>query len=295
MFTLPSPHDIQYFIEVAETLNMSRAAEKLGVRQPTLSLAMKRLEDAVAVPLLVRSKTGVQLTHAGRRFLAKSRQLLEQWNEVRTLAQREETELAGRYSLGVHPSVALTALPLFLPRLLQTFRDLEMQLVHDSSREVTELVIGFQVDFGLVVNPRPHPDLTIMHLYDDEFALWMARDPSPLQDIEGGEAVLITDPDLWQSQHVLQALAKRKVSFRRTVRTSNLELVASLTTAGAGIGLLPRQIAQRSSGLAPLPGELPTVRDKHCLVFRTDAQRSAASRALVQWIRAQLAPKKRPG
>jgi DNA-binding transcriptional LysR family regulator len=67
---------------------------------------MKRLEEAVAVPLLVRSKTGVQLTHAGRRFLAKSRQLLEQWNEVRTLAQREESELAGRYSLGVHPSVA---------------------------------------------------------------------------------------------------------------------------------------------------------------------------------------------
>ncbi|HSI03546.1 MAG TPA: LysR family transcriptional regulator, partial [Myxococcota bacterium] len=165
MFTLPAPHDIHYFIEVAETLNMSRAAEKLGVRQPTLSLAMKRLEDVVGVPLLVRGKTGVQLTHAGRRFLANSRQLLEQWNEVRTLAHREETELAGRYSLGVHPSVALGTLPLFLPRLLRTFHDLEVHLVHESSREVTELIINFQVDFGLVVNPRPHPDLTITPLY----------------------------------------------------------------------------------------------------------------------------------
>ena len=292
MFTLPSPHDIHYFIEVAETLNMSRAAEKLGVRQPTLSLAMKRLEEAVAVPLLVRSKTGVQLTHAGRRFLAKSRQLLEEWNEVRALAQREETELAGRYTLGVHPSVALSTLPLFLPRLLQTFHDLEMHLVHDSSREVTEMIINFQVDFGLVVNPRPHPDLTISHLYDDEFALWVARDPTSLQALDGEHPVLICDPDLSQSQQVMQALAKRKVSFRRTVRSTNLELIASLTAAGAGIGLLPQRVAQRVVGLKMLGGSLPTIRDRHCLVYRTDAQRSAASRALVKWIRAQLASSK---
>jgi DNA-binding transcriptional LysR family regulator len=292
VFTLPSPHDINYFIEVAGTLNMSRAAEKLGVRQPTLSLAMQRLEEAVAAPLLVRSKTGVQLTRAGQRFLAKSRQLLEQWNEVRTLAQREETELAGRYTMGVHPSVALTTLPLFLPRLLQTFRDLEMHMVHDSSREVTEMVIDFEVDFGLVVNPRSHPDLTIIHLYDDEFALWVSDEPTVLQDLESGEAVLISDPDLGQSQQVMQALAKRKLAFRRTVRSASLELIAALTAAGAGVGLLPQRVAQRNQALRPLSNALPTISDRHCLVFRTDAQRSTASRALVQWIRAQLAPKK---
>ena len=295
MFTLPAPHDIHYFIEVAETLNLSRAAEKLGVRQPTLSLAMKRLEEAVAVPLLVRGKTGVQLTHAGRRFLAKSRRLLEEWNDVRNLAQREATELAGRYTLGVHPSVALSTLPLFLPRLLRTFHDLEMHLVHDSSRAVTELVINFQVDFGLVVNPRPHPDLTISHLYDDEFALWVARDVTPLQELEGEHAVLICDPELSQSQRVMQALAKRKVSFRRTVWSSNLELVAALTAAGSGIGLLPQRVAHRVPGLKVLGGSLPTIRDHHCLVYRTDAQRSAASRALVAWMRRELAPTKGHG
>ncbi|MGQ0504991.1 MAG: LysR family transcriptional regulator, partial [Myxococcaceae bacterium] len=286
---LPSPHDIHYFIEVAETLNLSRAAEKLGVRQPTLSLAMRRLEDALAVQLLVRSKTGVQLTRAGRRFLAKSRLLLEQWNELRIRTHREETELSGRYTLGVHPSVGLTTLPHVLPPLLQTFPDIETHLVHDSSREITERVINFQIDFGLVVNPRRHPDLTILPLYSDEFALWVAREPSPLQALRGEQAVLICDPDLSQSQQVLQALAKRKLAFRRTVRSSNLELIAALTAAGAGIGLLPQRVAQRNSNLTMLSRSLPTIRDQHCLVFRTDAQRSTANRALVRWIRAQLA------
>ncbi len=288
MLTLPSPHDIRYFIAVAETLNMSRAAEKLGVRQPTLSLAMQRLEDAVTVPLLTRSKTGVQLTHAGRRFLAKSRHLLEEWNQVRTAARREEAEVAGRYTIGVHPSVALSTLPLVLPKLLATFRDLEVHLLHDSSREITEEVINFEIDFGLVVNPRSHPDLTIIGLYEDEFALWVAADASPLQDLKSDDAVLVCDPALSQSQQVLQALVKRKVSFRRTVHSSSLELIAALTAAGAGIGLLPQRVAQRNPRLVQLSPGFPTVSDRHCLVFRTDAQRSTASKALVKWIRAEL-------
>jgi DNA-binding transcriptional LysR family regulator len=291
-FSLPSSHDIRYFIEVAEALNLSRAAEKLGVTQPTLSLAMRRVEDAVSAPLLVRSKSGVQLTHAGRRFLAKSRQLLEQWNDVRMVTLRGDAEISGRYALGVHPSVALTTLPLFLPRLLQTFSDLEVQLVHDSSREITELIINFHVDFGLVVNPRRHPELTILPLYNDEFALWVAGQPSSLQDLKGDQAVLICDPDLSQSQQVIKALAKRRIAFRRTVRSTNLELIASLTAAGAGIGLLPQRVAQRNGALKVLSKSLPTVADQHCLVFRTDAQRSAASRALVRWIRDELAPAK---
>jgi LysR family transcriptional regulator, cell division regulator len=289
---LPSASDIYYFTEVAETLNLSRAAEKLGVRQPTLSLAMRRLEDAVGVPLLVRTKVGVQLTHAGRRFLSQSRQLLEQWHEVRTSTQREESDVSGRYTIGVHPSVALTTLPQFLPRLLQTFSGVEVQLMHDSSREITELIINFETDFGLVVNPRRHPDLTIINLYADEFALWVARAPSVLQILGGDETVLICDPDLSQTQQLLRSLAKRKLAFRRTVRSNNLEVIASLTAAGAGIGVLPQRVAERNSDLKRLSQSLPTVQDQHCLVFRTDAQRSAASRSLVRSIRAQLATDK---
>ncbi len=137
------------------------------------------------------------------------------------------------------------------------------------------------------MNPRLHPDLTIIHLYDDEFALWLARDASALQDVK--DAVLITDPQLGQSQQLMKLLAKRKVVFRRTVESTDLELIAQLTAAGAGVGLLPARVAERNRGLVRLGSAMPTIRDRHCLVFRTDAQRSPASRLLtrhmVQWIR----------
>ncbi|MEM6730382.1 MAG: LysR family transcriptional regulator, partial [Myxococcota bacterium] len=103
----PSAHDLHYFLEVADTKNISRAAERLGLRQPTLSQALKRLEAHLGVPLFIRRKTGVELTHAGKRLVVEARGLLEHWQHVQAVAQREEVELSGRYSLGVHASVAM--------------------------------------------------------------------------------------------------------------------------------------------------------------------------------------------
>jgi DNA-binding transcriptional LysR family regulator len=253
-------------------------------------MAIKRLEESVGVPLFVRTKSGVQLTRAGKRFLGETRRLLEQWSAVRAVAEREDVELGGRFVVGVHPSVGLATLPRLLPQLLATHPELEIHLVHDHSRELTEAVIRFEVDFGLVVNPRPHPDLTIKPLYKDVVTLWVAEEPSALQDPGDTEAVLIADPALTQSQEVMRALAKKRIAFRRTIATTSLELAAVLTAAGAGVGLLPARVAERAPGLRELPGGMFRVEDQHCLVYRADAQRSPASRALARWIRDALVP-----
>ncbi len=63
---IPSPTDLKYFMEVAQTQNVSRAAERLGISQPSLSLAIRRMEQSVGAPLLIRSKRGVTMTQAGK-------------------------------------------------------------------------------------------------------------------------------------------------------------------------------------------------------------------------------------
>src|SRR5688500_16984767 len=112
---MPSPSELQYFIEVAGTLNVSRAAERLGISQPTLSLAIQRLENSFGAPLLIRTKSGVKLTHAGQRLVTQARALVHEWEKIRGDALRDETEIRGRYIVGCHPSVALYSLPNFLP------------------------------------------------------------------------------------------------------------------------------------------------------------------------------------
>ena len=154
---IPSPAELNYFVEIASTLNISRAAERLGISQPSLSLAVKRLEDAVGVDLLIRSKSGVNLTRAGQKFVAQARQLLDEWDRLSSEAIRGESQLTGRYVIGCHPSVALYSLPHFLPDLLREYPEVEIKLSHSLSRQVTDDVIGFKVDFGIVNRPW-HPE-----------------------------------------------------------------------------------------------------------------------------------------
>lgn len=287
---LPSAHDLSYFLEVADTSNISRAAERLGIRQPTLSQALRRLENALGAPLFIRNRTGVQLTHAGKRLVVEARRLLEQWREVQAVAQREEVELSGRYSLGVHASVAMFTLPQILPKMLHTFPKLQLELAHDHSRKIVEDVVSFRLDFGLVVNPSLHPELTIKELYTDQVTLWVARHPTLLQKPETKEAVLVYDPNIPQAQQLLRQLDKARLSFGRTIETMNLELIAGLAAGGAGIGLLPTRVARNAQGnnIKPLSQTIKPVKDRHCLIFRADAQRSSASRTLSRWLQTHL-------
>jgi DNA-binding transcriptional LysR family regulator len=274
MSNLPSPSDLQYFIEVAGTSNLSRAAERLGISQPALSLAMQRLETSFGVKLLIRGKTGVKVTHAGQKLTTQARVLLGEWEKIRESTLREQSEVGGSFTLGCHPSVALYSLPGFLPGLIKAHPKLEFKLVHDLSRKITEDVISFRVDFGIVVNPVPHPDLVIVTLCTDEVRLWCV----PGAD----KSVLIYDPDLMQSQAIVKQATRKGLRFERLLPTSSLEVAASLAAGGVGVGLLPTRVAQwtRSAKLAPLAGDTPKFQDSVCLTYRADAQRSRASKAI---------------
>ncbi len=135
---LPNASDLTFFVEIAASKNMSRAAERLGITQPALSQSMKRLEHNFGEQLLLRSKSGVTLTKAGEKLARKARSLLEEWNFLKEEAKKDQKELRGRYSLGVHTSVSLFTLQYFLPNLLKKYQELEIKLHHDLSRKVTE-------------------------------------------------------------------------------------------------------------------------------------------------------------
>ena len=232
---MPSPTELHYFLMVSDALNLSRAAERLGVSQPTLSLAIQRLENLCGTTLLIRAKSGVKLTRSGQKLAIQARILLNDWEKVRGEALQDEEEVRGRYTIGCHTSVAIFSLPHFLTSVMEEHRGLEIKLAHDLSRRITEDVISFKIDFGIVVNPWNHPDLVIKHLWKDEVTFWTAQKPSSLQDPYSGEGVLICDIDLAQSQTLLKQMSKHQMKFRRVISSSSLEVVASLVEARAGI------------------------------------------------------------
>ena len=280
----PSFTDIQYFQEVASALNITKAANRLNVTQPTLSASVKRLEGTLGVDLLVRSKSGVELTKAGAEFQAHSRNLLLQWDQLRANVVNRKEEICGDYIIGAHPSVALFSLSNFLPELMKDHKDLNIKLVHDLSRKITEQTISFKIDFGIVVNPIAHPELVIKELCKDEVSFWTASKVSSLQKNNG---VLICDPELSQSQFLVRSVVKKGIGFSRQIETSNLEVIADLVHSGAGIGILPSRVATRvpSYQLKRASGNWPVFKDKICLIYRANNQKNLASKAIIHAIK----------
>lgn len=271
-----SPTDLTYFIEIAATENVSRAAERLAISQPSLSQAILRIEHEIGEPIFVRHKRGMQLTPAGKELLIHARALIESWNTIRTKSVASMQEVRGRYVIGCHPSVALYSLSGFLPNTLKKHPQLEIQLTHDLSRRITEGVISSRIDVGIVVNPVRHPDLIIQKIADDEVTFWQSQKRSNKETAASKTEVLICDPDLSQSQSLLKNLKGIPFEFSRTLTSGSLEVIADLTAAGTGIGILPTRVAGRArSPLVRIKGA-PVFRDEICIIRRVETKKVAA-------------------
>lgn len=256
---IPSATDLTYFLEVANLLNLSRAAETLGISQPSLTLAMQRLEASVGTAILIRQKRGVTLTKAGKQLQTHTRQLLAQWDNIKSAALASTNAVQGCFTIGCHPSVALYSLPHFLPQLLATNPKLEIKLHHESSRKITEKVISFAIDVGIVINPVKHPDLVVKTISDDLITLWKAPKKFLNND------VLICDPDLLQTQSIFKKMKKQGLVFNRIIHTNNLEVILELTANGCGIGILPANIARLKS--LERVKKAPHFNDELCLIY----------------------------
>src|SRR4051812_14379413 len=200
MTPTPSLRDMEYFLEVASAGSISRAAERLGMSQPSLSLAVQRLEESIGAPLLLRGKSGVSSTACGKRLLERAGRLCEDWRRLRDHVVASQRSVAGSYVLGCHTAVAAYTLPSCLPALTETYPALHLTLAHDLSRKIVEATISMRVDIGIVINPVRHPDLMIRHVCSDQVTLWRA----PHDDAPRNADVLLCDPDLLQTQSLMR-------------------------------------------------------------------------------------------
>jgi DNA-binding transcriptional LysR family regulator len=267
------PTDLRYFLEVAKTLNISRAAERLNLGQPAISQSLRRIEAVIGTPVFDRFKTGVQLTTAGRKLLMDGHLALEHWTKLKQRALDSESKIEGSYSIGCHPSVAIYSLPSFLGKLLGVNSQLEIRLEHGLSREIAESVISFRLDFGLVMNPVRHPDLVIKTLCEDRFTFWAADGGNP--------DVLLCDPALGQSQELIRRAAAKEMTFVRHLNSVSLEVLAELAAAGCGVALLPERVAMKHPRLTRFKKDTPFETDKLCLIYRADRRLSAAGKAII--------------
>jgi DNA-binding transcriptional LysR family regulator len=284
---------LAYFVRIADLGSLTAAARELRVSQPSLSVAIRKLEEELDTTLLVRGRRGVTLTATGEALLRHARHALRTLDDARQEIHGLESEPRGDFVVGAHESLAAYCLPRFMASFLRTHPGIRLSLWNGNSREVERVVVEREVDIGLVVNPTQHPDSIVTTLFHDRVELIAAATLVRRVRKAGiGELLasqpLVYVPVLRQVQYILGALSKQGLAPSQHLPCSSMELVKSLVIDGVGIGILPYRVATHgvaSGRLVAVSRELPSFDDSIALVRRFDMHQTAAARLLLDALR----------
>jgi DNA-binding transcriptional LysR family regulator len=151
---------LRYFVAVAEELHFGRAARRLNVSQPPLSVQIRTLEREVGAPLLIRTQRRVELTEAGRVLLDESRRLLGQAEAAVVHARRAAEGTVGRLTIGFVSTVDYSILPPLVRRFRQKHPGIALKLLELTGDRQQALLQSGELDLGLSILPPPAAGLT---------------------------------------------------------------------------------------------------------------------------------------
>jgi len=271
---------IHYLQVIARAGSISSAARELGLSQPTLSNAVKGLEEELRTTLLLRRRDGVSLTTTGQELLHFAGEALRLLETAEARVQGLEQDDLGRFALGCPEVLAVYFLSGFLLSTLSAMPRVEMTIRNGPSRVMERALIDREIEFALVVNPLPHPELVLTRLFEDTTEIVGA---GAVRSSRAAEARVAAGPLLFvenlpQSQHILRTLARQRVLPTRRIACGSFEVVAALAQDREAVAILPRRAAALAPGaLRPLHASLPQVKDNIFLAYRADLHRTKAA------------------
>ena len=166
---------LYYVLCVAEEKNISKAAEKLFITQPTLSQHINKLEKNIGVQLFDRNTTPLTLTYAGEKFVEIASRILEAEKELIQEMEDINGLCKGRLTIGISPIHGSSLLPTILPKYKERFPNIEIVLVEENAHKLEELAERGKTDITITNLPIQNPNLMYDTLALDEVMLAVPR------------------------------------------------------------------------------------------------------------------------
>ena len=160
---------LRYFVVLAEELHFGRAAQRLCITQPPLSLNIQQLEASLGARLFERDSKGVRLTAAGQAFRESARSLLAQAEQARVLARGIDAGVVGRLRVGFVGSVLLSGLPQWLAEHRREHPGIEIALAELNSQEQIDALLRDELDLGFVHTQHVSAQLRSQLVHSDAF------------------------------------------------------------------------------------------------------------------------------
>jgi DNA-binding transcriptional LysR family regulator len=247
--------DLEAMVTLAETLHFGRAAERLYVSQPALSKRIKRLEERIGGPVLIRGYRDVRLTEAGRLLAGRGRHLLQESAAAVALAQRAARGEAGLLRIGFGIASILALVPDVLLRFRRACPEVQLQLRDMSTPDQVSALRSRDIDIGFVRRPVSDDRLMTRPVLDERLVAalgprspWTAR--LGLRSVAAEPFIIIARTRSASFyDHALSVCAAAGFAPRIVQEAAELFTVLSLVRSGLGVSLVPR-----SAALMRLPG-----------------------------------------
>lgn len=244
-------YQLRGFVAVADTGNLTRAAERLHHSQPALSAQIKALEDTLGVQLFKRAPSGMVLTRAGRALLAHALRTLAAAEALRRAARNLSGHVAGRLRIGTVSDPEFIRLGEFLARALERFPQLELELHHEVSGAALDAVREGRLDASFYFGELEGPDFTGLPLTETAYrvaapAAWKSRVATAGWKEIAALPWILTPPISTHSRMLETLFAAHGVSPAKFVEADNESVIASLVASGLGVSLLHETLALRA-------------------------------------------------
>jgi DNA-binding transcriptional LysR family regulator len=241
----PFKSEIEAILACAEYGNITKAAERVGLSQASLSKILVKVEDGLGSKIFIRSPRGIQITQIGKEFILSLRNIRSHWGQYAVEAGHVENFGLGEISIGTHTSIANAVFPRILETLLIEFPQTKFSFEFKRSVEVTQKVARSELDIGFVVNPIKNPDLVAKPFAEGYIGLW-------------GKGKVASDSILYSTDMFLSEKILKTVRNKRLVEINDYETIANIIENSHLSGLLPSSVANRF-GFQPQSGKLFSV------------------------------------
>ena len=280
---------LEYFQVVSRLKSITRAAEQLHVSQPTITLAIQRLEEEVGITLFDRSQRNLALTAEGLIFLQRVDSSLQGLKDAVLEMQDYVSLRKGRINLGLPPMLGTHFLPTIFADFQKHHPAFEILTVEAGSMSIRELLKKGELDIGIVVITEPESQLETLHIAKGEIHVCLSKDHplSPLTEIPfeqlQNESLILIPEGTYIRRTVTAEFKRRNFTPHIVLSSGQVETVLRLVKTGVGISFLIDFIARQYPDIVvrPLTEPLPI---EIGLAWKKDKYLSHASRAFIDFL-----------
>lgn len=298
--------ELRYIVAVARERHFGRAAEHCFVSQPTLSIAIRKLEDELGVQLFERGTGEITVTPAGSAVIAQAQRALEEAEKVRIAARAGADPLDGTLKLGVIFTIGPYLLPQLVPLLRRRAPKMPLMLEENYTTVLSGRLKRGDIDAAILALPFDEPGMQITPLYDETFVVALAKThpwskrKTIAADALAQESLLLLGTGHCFRDQVLNACpslnrsSATPGSLQQTVEGSSLETIRLMVASGLGLTVLPSSAVPEKRAardlLAYIPFSRPVPDRRVVMVSRASFPRAAALAALREAVMACALP-----